>query len=439
MSSSASSESIDWNSLATGVGRTRGYSFYNRRSIQQQKRILPARSVNWELTTESGIMVHLQYWLVQTGYDKDELIYTCRAIENAVNMSEPIYREVYLQFLASYHFDHQPVGMDTEEMVQFRLGNHNRSCSLREFGYRIGLYTEEESEAPGFDLFHRQANYAADDSFSPGDYWSTISSTRYHENTVREGSMHLPSHRMLHRLITTMIWPRADKERVTPRELHLMWCLIRMLQTCNMPYFIADYFRRITDAPLHQTALGGGHYVMRLAQSYGLLSEHTTRGLTVIPPVPFSPPTTLSRDVIYVDDGVTTSERFPFPALRTEPSSSTSRKRQRVTDSLPRSLSPATMESRYLVDKMQAIQQTLQTHHRDQQAQSVVTKEMNRWTENMQDQLLWLADCMITFMAKSQCAPPRPQPTVRDEDEESMEEDPEEDPEEGEEDDTAHN
>ncbi|KAI3515885.1 hypothetical protein L1887_14790 [Cichorium endivia] len=328
--------------------------------------------------------------------------------------------------------------MDTEEMVQFRLGNHNRSCSLREFGFRIGLYTEEESEAPGFDLFHRHANYDADDSFSPGDYWSTISSTRYHENTVREGLMLLPSHRMLHRLITTMIWPRADEERVTPRELHLMWCLTRMLQMCNRPYFIADYFRQIMDAPLHQIALGGGHYVMRLAKSYGLLTEHATRGLTVIPPVPFSPPTTISRDVIYVDDGVTASERFPFPALRAEPSSSSSKKRQRVTDSLPRTLSPATMESRYLVDKMQAVQQTLQTHLREHQAQAVVTKEINKRTENMQDQLLWLADCMITFMAKSRCAPPRPQPTPQEE-EEPMEEDPEEDAEEGEEDDTAHN
>ncbi|KAI3516639.1 hypothetical protein L1887_15562 [Cichorium endivia] len=398
MSSSASSESIDWNSLATGVGRTQSYNFYNRRSIQQRKRILPARSDNWELTKESGIMEHLQYWLVQTGYDKDKVIYTCRAIENVVNMSEPIYREVFLQFLASYHFDHQPVGMDTEEMVQFRLGNHNRSCSLREFGFRIGLYTEEESEAPGFDLFHRRANYDADDSFSPADYWSTISSTRYHENTVRKGLMHLPSHRMLHRLITTMIWPRADKERVTPRELHLMWCVTRMLQTCNMPYFIADYFKQIMDALLNQIALGGGHYVMRLAQSYGLLSEHATRGLTIIQPVPFSPPTTISRDVIYIDDGITTPERFPFPALRTEPSSS-SRKRQR--------------------------------------AQAAVTKETNKRTENMQEQLLWLADCMITFMAKSRCAPPRPQPTPQEE-EEPMEEDLEEDPEEGEEDDTAH-
>ncbi|KAI3780893.1 hypothetical protein L2E82_10886 [Cichorium intybus] len=332
------------------------------------------------------------------GYDNGELIYTCRAIENAVHMEEPIYREVLLQFLASYHFDNQPLGMDTEEMVQFRLGNHNRSCSLREFGYRIGLYTQEESEAPGFDTFHRLANYDADDSFSPADYWSTISSTRYHENTVRKGLMHLPAHRMLHRLISTMIWPRADEDRVLPCELHLMWSLTRMLQTCNIPYFVADYFKQITDEPLKQIALGGGHYVMRLAQSDGLLSEHTTRGLTLVQPVPFSPPTTISRDVIYVDDGITAAERSPFLVLRTEPS--TSKKLPWVTVSLPRRLSPATMESRYLADEVKTVQRALQTHMREHQIQSAAAREIEKKTENTQTQLLWLADCMITLMAK---------------------------------------
>ncbi|KAI3680397.1 hypothetical protein L2E82_50384 [Cichorium intybus] len=252
ISSSASSKFIDWNSLATGVGSTLAYSFYNRRSVQQHKRILPARPVNWELTKESGILDHLQDWLLQGGYEDVELIYTCRAIENVVHMEEPIYREVFLQFLASYHFDDQPLGMDSEEM--------------------------EESEAPGFGPFHRCASFDADGSFSPADYWSTISSTRYHENTVREGLMHFPAHQMFHRLISTMFWPRTDEEQVLPHELHLMWCLTRMLQTCNIPYFVADYYKQITDAPLKYIALGGGHYVMRLAQSYGLLSEHTTRG-----------------------------------------------------------------------------------------------------------------------------------------------------------------
>ncbi|KAI3699893.1 hypothetical protein L2E82_44500 [Cichorium intybus] len=155
MSSSGSSESLYWNSLATGMGRILSYQFFNRRGIYRHKRVLPSRTVNWELTKESGILEHIHEWLVQGGYEEGELTYTCRAIENAFQMDEPIYREVFLQFLASYHFDHKQTGMDTEETVRFRLGNPNRNCSLREFGYRIGMYTQEESQAPGFGTFHR--------------------------------------------------------------------------------------------------------------------------------------------------------------------------------------------------------------------------------------------------------------------------------------------
>ncbi|KAI3739204.1 hypothetical protein L2E82_29603 [Cichorium intybus] len=333
MSSNANSESLNWNSLATGVGRVQYNKFYNRRGIYRQKRVLPARTVNWQLTQESGIMEHLQDWLVQGGYEEGALTDTCQALENAFNMTEPVYREIILQLLSSYHFEKADTRMDSPDTVQFRLGNHNRNCSLREFGHRIGLYTEEESETPAFRTFHRWASCTMSDSFSPGDFWSMISSARYHENTIRESYMHLPAHRMLHRLIATTLWPRADEERVLPHELYLMWAVTRMLETCNIPYMIADYFKELTDAPLTHIALGGGHFVTRLARSYGLLSEHTTRELGITPPIPLSPTVTTSRDIIYVEDGMTSVDHLPFLTLRSEPS--TSKKKSRVTVSLP--------------------------------------------------------------------------------------------------------
>ncbi|KAI3510411.1 hypothetical protein L1887_17382 [Cichorium endivia] len=337
-------------------------------------------------------------------------------------------------FLASYYFDHKQRGMDTEETMRFRLGNHDRSCTLREFGYRIGLYTKEESNSPAFEMFHRHASRTMGDSFSPAEYWGTIASTRYHENTVRECYMHLPSHRMLHRLITIMLWPRGDEEKVLPRELHLMWSVARMLETCNIPYFVADFFKQITDAPMTITALRGGHFVTRLAESYRLISEHMTSGVEVIPPVLFCPPMATSRDVIYVDDGIPSVDRMPFPALRSEPT--TSRKRAKLATGLPRSLSPATMEFRFLADEVKAVKESVETLTRELQVQAYSAHEVDKRTENTQTQLLWIADCVITLLAKNKCAPPRPQPTIRDEDEEPMEEDPEE--EEGDYDHTAH-
>ncbi|KAI3750581.1 hypothetical protein L2E82_21252 [Cichorium intybus] len=203
--------------------------------------------------------------------------------------------------------------------------------------------------------------------------------------------MHLSAHRMLHRLISTMLWPRAYEERVLPRELHLMWAMTQMLETCNIPYFVADYFKQLTDAPLKYIALSGGHFVTRLAHSYGLLSEHTISGLEVIPPIPFSPPVTTSRDVIYVDDGITSVERMPFPVLRSEPS--TSKKWSRATISLPRGLAPATMESRFLANAVKAIQSAMHSHKLEHRVQAMAMHEVDRRTKNTQAQLLWLSEC----------------------------------------------
>ncbi|KAI3700823.1 hypothetical protein L2E82_45461 [Cichorium intybus] len=94
------------------------------------------------------------------------------------------------------------------------------------------------------------------------------------------------------------------------------------------------------------------------------------------------------------------------------------------------------MESRFLADEVKALKETLETHTRELQVQAYIAHEVDKRTENTQQQLLWLADCMITLMAKNKCSPPRPQPTIRDADDEPMEEDSEE--EEGDYDDSAH-
>ncbi|KAI3700773.1 hypothetical protein L2E82_45411 [Cichorium intybus] len=379
MSSSGSSDSIDGNSLPTQINNFDRRTFQNRKVLFPHKRILPAQMVNWELTRDSGILEHLENWLVQGG-------------------------------------------------------NENRSCSLREFGYRLRLYRQAESEENGFEQFHMRANYAPDDTFSYADFCATISSTRYHENTISESHMHLLSHRMLHRLISTMLWPRTDADRVLPRELHLMCALMRKLQTCNIPYFIADYFKQITDAPLKFVAIGGIHFVMHLALSYGLLTPHNVRVLEVIPPIIFSPPTTTSRDIIYIDDGATSVLRSPFLALRCEPS--TSQKRPRETVSLPQRIAPATLDSRFIADEVKSIHRTLHNQELEHNILSATVRDIDRRTQNTQTQLMWLSECVVKFLADSKCTIPRPRPPlIEEEEEEPMEEEPEEE----EEYDTAHN
>ncbi|KAI3700716.1 hypothetical protein L2E82_45354 [Cichorium intybus] len=124
--------------------------------------------------------------------------------------------------------------------------------------------------------------------------------------------MHLPSNRMLHRLLVTMFRPRVDIDRVSYHEIYFMWSMISKLKVCDVPFFIAVYFKRIANAPLEIPAIGGRHYVMRLAQSYGLLSHYETCRLTEVPPISFSPSITASREVVYIEDGNVSISSFPF-------------------------------------------------------------------------------------------------------------------------------
>ncbi|KAI3724646.1 hypothetical protein L2E82_36429 [Cichorium intybus] len=65
MSSSGSSETIDWNSVTTQIDGVRAASFFNRRGLCKNKRVLPCRRVNWDMARESGIWDHLKDWLKQ--------------------------------------------------------------------------------------------------------------------------------------------------------------------------------------------------------------------------------------------------------------------------------------------------------------------------------------------------------------------------------------
>ncbi|GKB06907.1 hypothetical protein Tco_0835140 [Tanacetum coccineum] len=61
-------------------------------------------------------------------------------------MDELFYRELVWEFFASFEFDSVPCRYDPEHVgVSFRLGGELRTMSLLELGWRVGLYSEEQS------------------------------------------------------------------------------------------------------------------------------------------------------------------------------------------------------------------------------------------------------------------------------------------------------
>lgn len=92
------------------------------------------------MTRELRILENLDPWLTQEGYKDNELTFTCRAFDAQFRMNEPVYRKALLEFLASFDFDREPLGIDDPNAIMFRLGNMNWTCSLTEFGVRLGIY-----------------------------------------------------------------------------------------------------------------------------------------------------------------------------------------------------------------------------------------------------------------------------------------------------------
>lgn len=209
-----------------------------------------------------------------------------------------------------------------------------------------------------------------------------------------------------------------------------------------MPYLIADYFKRVSSASLEFITVGGGHFVTHLVCSYWLLSPTDTRNLTEISVVPFSLPTTTSREVVYIDDDTVSVHRSLFPVLCHEPPTLDKKlpKRSRISGSLPARTAPAHPDLWYLVNEMKSIHRTMKAQRYEYNALSVEIQESIHNTQNIQNQVLWVADCTRKYMDDFKSELPHDQPPlIGEEEEEDPEEDKEYKPNEEDGEDTTHN
>ena len=66
-------------------------------------------------------------------------------------MREPVYDELVRELFATFRFDAAEAREDMgHTMIYFRLGGEMRSCSVMEFGWRLGLYDHTEARQGEF-------------------------------------------------------------------------------------------------------------------------------------------------------------------------------------------------------------------------------------------------------------------------------------------------
>ncbi|GKF13142.1 hypothetical protein Tco_0051068 [Tanacetum coccineum] len=113
-------------------------------------------------------------------------------------------------------------------------------------------------------------------------YWDEISSSRDFLTTVPSYThIGYPLRRLCHSLIAFTIARRGQApEKETTIDLYFLRSIDE--GTVNIPYFLAQYLFRYAEGSKQGARMSRGHFITRLAEHFGLITEESIRGLTVV-------------------------------------------------------------------------------------------------------------------------------------------------------------
>nr|GEU57473.1 hypothetical protein [Tanacetum cinerariifolium] len=136
--------------------------------------------------------------------------------------------------------------------VKIRLGGVEREMSHLELGWRVSLYSESIGDG-GFNVGNTKAK-----------------------------SISNPRIKLVHRCITMTIAGRKETtNRVTKIDLFYLYCVFEEGVICNIPYWLAKYLKIVKD----KSIIFKGMFVMRIARSFGLLTNEMVSVLIRKPPL----------------------------------------------------------------------------------------------------------------------------------------------------------
>ncbi|KAJ9561695.1 hypothetical protein OSB04_006855 [Centaurea solstitialis] len=230
--------------------------------------------------------------------------YICKVWERVFEINESLYRELILEFVATFVFDATKATEDfREQCMTFRLGGIWRSLSLADFGLALGIYTQAEVDDPGFDKY-MVATEKRPNGFNPRDIWVILGNGDYSYNIKVKGLLS-PIGRLLHCMLVHAVNSCSSSERKIPT--YDIWLLDRLTtddRYPNAPYIIAAQLAKASGYRERSNMLGG-QYVTRLAKHFdvltagalasltnlgemGFINMDQFRGMGVVKPVPMS-------------------------------------------------------------------------------------------------------------------------------------------------------
>src|SRR5581483_9995614 len=170
-----------------------------------------------------GMETDIRTTLEKHAYDEDGTeYYICHAWERVFDIAETLYRELIIEFVATFRFDAMKA-LDEfyQPCMSFRLGGVWRSLSLTEFAVALGIHTQAEVDAPGF-VEYMWASEKRPDGFDPRLAWAILGSGDYGNNLKVKGFL-ASSDRLLHRILLHAVNARSSSEaKVSTYDLWLL-------------------------------------------------------------------------------------------------------------------------------------------------------------------------------------------------------------------------
>ena len=183
-----------------------------------------------------------------------------------------MYDELVREFLATYHLD---VGTARNDVgatsVYFRLGGENRSCSILELGWRLGLYNQHEATQGVFMATLSHGENIKNDMRS-AQFWPTIGDGLYANGVTGASAIRDPRVKLAHRCISFTISGRdSSQHRITFFDLFFLYTIYSEDVFCNIPFWVASFLQGEIGEK-DNDLIYGGMFITKLARSYRVLT-----------------------------------------------------------------------------------------------------------------------------------------------------------------------
>ncbi|KAI3781371.1 hypothetical protein L2E82_11384 [Cichorium intybus] len=228
--------------------------------------------------------------------------------------------------------------------------------------------------------------------FNASTFWSTIGEGYYNRFDRFEGHIRSPAHRMLHRLVVTAFAPRSEVTRILEADLYFMWIMIARKRTCDLPYMIIAYLHRIANCKKPDSPIYGGHFITRLARSYGLGSEEVLEQFERVPVFLLQQGDLVTMGVLRLEDGraVLVEPHIPQGGWVEASDPDSDPEEEEVPP-------PAIISS-------------------EVQGLRAEVGGLRKLIEDQREYMYWMGECMEQMMARSNVQPRRPPPNREPED-----------------------